>query len=68
VAHCYCASDHEGDSILMERWMKEYDSDDDILVPVLRCVSVDTIGCLCFVIEDRPGLFEEMGRHVTKNE
>jgi len=28
------ASDHEGDSILMERWMKEYAIDDNMLVPV----------------------------------
>jgi len=66
VAHCCCACDHEGDIILMERWTKEYAVNANMLVPVLRCVSVDTIECPCFVVEDKPGLFEEMGRNVRK--
>jgi len=37
----------------------------NILVPVLRCVSADTIEFL-FVVEDKPGVFEEMIRNVTK--
>jgi len=66
VAHCCCACDHEGDSILMERWTKEYAVDENMLVPVLRCVSVDSIECPCFVVEDKTGVFEEMGRNVRK--
>jgi len=47
--------------------MKEYVIDDNMLVPVLRCASVDTIECPCFVVEDKPGVFEEiMGRNARK--
>jgi len=45
---------------------EKYAIDDNIWVPVLRCVSVDTIECPCFVVEDKPSVFEEMGRNVRK--
>jgi len=32
-----------------------------MLVPLLRCVSVDTFETPCFVVEDKHGLYEEMG-------
>ena len=52
----------------MERWKKEYDVDEEMnmLVPKLRCVSVDSFEELCFVVEDKPGLFEELGTDKNK--
>ena len=37
-----------------------------VLVPQLRCVSVDTFEDSCFVVEDKPGLFEELGSDLRK--
>jgi hypothetical protein len=63
VVQCCNASNHDEDGHLVERWKKEYDVDEEmnILVPKLRCVSVDAFEEPCFVVEDKPGLSEEMG-------
>ena len=45
----------------MERWKKEYKDSQNKIEPLLRCVSVDSFEEPCFVVEDRPGLFEEYG-------
>jgi len=37
-----------------------------MLVPLLRCVSVDNFETPCFVVEDKHGLNEEMGNDVRK--
>ena len=52
----------------LERWYKEYGIDEvmKVLVPQLRCVSVDTFEDSCFVVEDKPGLFEELGSDLRK--
>ena len=68
VVHCCNASDHKEDGKLLERWYKEYGIDDKkkVLVPQLRCVSVDTFEEPCFVVEDKPGLFEILGTELQK--
>jgi len=68
VVQCCNDSDHKEDGILIERWKKEYDVDEVVnqLVPKLRCVTVDAFETSCFVVEDKPGLFEEMGTDNTK--
>ena len=68
VVHCCNASDHKEDGKLMERWYKEYGIDvvANQLVPQLRCVSVDSFEDSCFVVEDKPGLFEELGNDLRK--
>jgi len=68
VVQCCNDSDHKEDGILIERWKKEYEVDEVMnqLVPKLRCVPVDAFETSCFVVEDKPGLFEEMGTDVTK--
>jgi len=50
----------------VERWKKEYDVDEvmNVLVPKLRCVSVDAFEEPCFVVEDKPGLIEQLGANV----
>jgi len=37
-----------------------------MLVPLLRCVIVDTFETPCFVVEDKHGLNEEMGNDVRE--
>ena len=37
-----------------------------MLVPLLRCVIVDTFETPCFVVEEKHGLDEEMGNDVRK--
>jgi len=56
VVHCCNASNHKEDGKLLERWYKEYGIDEvmKVLVPQLRCVSVDTFEDSCFVVEDKP--------------
>jgi len=44
-------SDPSDDSILVECWKKENKVEDNMLVPLLGCVSVDTFETLCFVVE-----------------
>jgi len=68
VVQCCNDSDHKEDGILIARWKKEYDVDElmNQLVPKLRCVTVDAFENSCFVVEDKPGLFEEMGTDITK--
>jgi len=53
------ATDHNDDGILVERWQKEFQYDGRKLVPLLRCISVDSFEETCFVVEDKPGLMEE---------
>jgi len=67
IMHCCMASDHNDDGILVERWKKEFEYDGRNLVPLLRCVSVDSFEEPCFVVEDKPGLMEEYGND-PKNE
>jgi len=66
IVHCCMASDHKGEGILVERWEKEFEYDGRKLVPLLRCVSVDTFEEPCFVVEDKPGLMEEYGNDPRK--
>jgi len=67
VVHCCNASNHDKDGTLVERWNKEYGIDNvmKVLVPQLRCVSVDSFENSCFVVEDKPGLFEELGTDIS---
>ena len=67
IIHCCMASDHSQDSILVEHWKKEYKVEDNVFVPFLRCVSVDTFETPCFVVEDKHGLKEEMGSDIKKS-
>jgi len=60
VIHCCNTNNHSEDSILVEHWKKEFKVEDNMLVPLLRCVSVDTFETPCFVVEDKHGLNEEM--------
>jgi len=68
VVQCCNASNHDQDGTLIERWKKEYGIDEikKVLVPQLRCVSVDSFEDLCFVVEDKPGLFEELGTDISE--
>jgi len=66
VIHSCNTYDHSEDSILVECWKKEFKVEDSMLVLLLRCVSVDTFETLCFVVEDKHGLYEEMGTDVKK--
>ena len=68
VVHCCNASNHKEDGKLLERWYKEYGIDEvmKVVVPQLRCVSVDAFEDSCFVVEDKPGLFEELGSDLRK--
>ena len=61
VIHSCYANSHEEDGILVERWKKEYKICCTKIEPLLRCVSVESFEEPCFVVEDRPGLFEEYG-------
>jgi len=45
----------------VERWKKEYNICQNKIEPLLRCVNVESFEEPCFVVEDRPGLFEEYG-------
>jgi len=53
MIHCCKTNDHSQDSILAECWEQEYKVDDNMLVPLLRCVSVDSFETPCFVVEDK---------------
>jgi len=68
VVHCCNASNHDKDGTLVERWKKEYGIDEvkKVLVPQLKCVSVDSFEDLCFVVQDKPGLFEELGTDISE--
>jgi len=48
---------HDEDGHLVERWKKEYYVEEvmNVLVPKLRCMSVDAFKESCFVVEDKPG-------------
>jgi len=60
VIHCCNTNNDSEDSILVECWKKEFKVEDNMLVPLLRCVSVDSFQTPCFVVEDKHGLNEEM--------
>jgi len=66
MVHCCNASNHNKDGTLVERWNKECGIDEvnKVLVPQLRCVSVDSFEDSCFVVEDKPGLLEESGTNI----
>jgi len=68
VLQCCNASEHNEDGILVERWKKEYDVDEvmNVLVSKLRCVSVDALEEPCFVVEDKPGIIEQLGTNVRQ--
>jgi len=54
--------------ILVERWKKEYSVDEvmKVLVPKLRCLTVNDFENSCFVVEDKPWLFEKMETDKTE--
>jgi len=60
IHSCY-ANDHKEDGILVECWRKEYKVFHNKPQPLLRCVSVESFEEPCFVVEDKPGLFEDYG-------
>jgi len=66
VIHSCNTNNHSEDSILVECWKKEFQVEENMVVPVLKCVSVDTFETPCFVVEDKHGLDEEMGNDVRK--
>jgi len=66
MTHCCVASDHSEDSISCVTLEKEYRVEDNILVPLLRCVSIDTSETPCFLVKDKHRLCEEMGVDLKK--
>jgi len=50
----------------VECWKKEFKVEENMLVPLLRYVSVDTFETPCFVVEDKHGLHQEMRNDVRK--
>ena len=60
IHSCY-ANDHKEDGILVEHWRKEYKVFHNKPQPLLRCVSVESFEEPCFVVEDKPGLFQDYG-------
>ena len=61
VVHSCFVNTHAEDGILVERWKKEYEVINGKIVPLLRCVSVDTFEESCFVVEDKQQLLEDYG-------
>ncbi len=57
VQSCH-KSNHEQDSILFQRWKKEYIRRGNIFQPMLHCVLVDSFGCSILVIEDNNSINE----------
>ena len=68
VVHSCFANTHDEDGILVECWKKEYDVINGNIVPLLRCISVNSFEKSCFVVEDKHGLLEDYGsnlNHIT---
>ena len=59
-----CESNHQNDSILFQRWSKEYTARIQSVEPMLRAVPVDSFGCRIFVVEDDHSIIETIP---TKN-
>jgi len=57
VQSCHVSS-HEQDSILFQRWKKEYVRRCNIFQPMLHFVPVDSFGCSILVIEDNKSISE----------
>jgi len=68
IVHCCKSTTHDDDSILMERWKKEYVIDDGLVVLVFRYVSIDAFEAPCFVVEDKPRIYEEHGFDISEIE